>query len=67
MTVTRYRRYSLDEHGRIGLSEEIDAESDREAIALLRELKPDCIRSELWKHRTLVATIHGCELVIEHT
>jgi len=63
--VPRYRMYSLDEHGRIGLSEEAEAGSDREAIALLRELKPNALKCELWEGRRLVATIHGRELVID--
>ena len=49
----RYRMYSLDEHGRIGLSEEAEAGSDREAIALLRELKPNALKCELWEGRRL--------------
>jgi hypothetical protein len=57
--------YSLDQHGRIGLSEEVEASSDREAIALLRELKPDALKCELWKDRRLVAILKGGDLVID--
>jgi hypothetical protein len=57
--------YSLDQHGRIGLSEEVEASNDGEAITLLRELKPDPLKCELWDGRRLVAVLKGCDLETE--
>jgi hypothetical protein len=57
--------YSLDQHGRIGFSEDVEAETDGAAIALLRELKPDAIKCELWDGRRLVATLKGRDLETE--
>ena len=61
----RYRMYSLDQHGRIGLSQEVDASCDQDAIRLFREMKPDARQGELWEGRRLVATLEKSELVTD--
>ena len=63
--VPRYRMYSLNEHGRIDLSGEVNADTDREAIALRRDWSLNG-RCELWEERRLVATMQGADLVVEH-
>ena len=52
-----YRVYSLNRSGRIGLAEEVRAESDDAAMALARELVPNAVKGELWQDRRLVATL----------
>lgn len=64
--MSTYRIYSLNEYGRIGYAEEIDADGDRSAIDLVRERWPTARQCELWEGRRLVATMRGRELVEDH-
>ena len=50
-----YRMYSLDERGRLGFGEEFEASSDRQAISVISELKPNAQQWEVWESRRLVA------------
>lgn len=59
----KYRMYSLNEFGHISYAEDLDADSDREAVALVRELSPRAKICELWENRRLVATIRAGEFV----
>lgn len=52
-----YRVYSLDGAGRLGFAEQINAETDGEAMALARDLMPHAVKGELWQDRRLVATL----------
>lgn len=57
LSMAGYRLYCLDGARRISLAEEIDAESDEEAITKARELRPDAIKYEIWDDHRLVATL----------
>ena len=53
-----YRVYCLNGVGQIGLADWIEAETDEEAIAKARELRPDAHRCEVWLKQRLVATLN---------
>lgn len=53
----KYRMYSLNEFGRISYAEDLDADDDQQAVALVRELSPGARICEVWERRRLVATI----------
>lgn len=55
--MAKYRMYSLNEFGRISYAEDLDAEDDQQAVALVRELSPKARICEVWESRRLVATI----------
>ena len=57
-----YRMYSLDGAGRISYGEEIEAIADDEAIARVREMRPNALKCELWEGRRLVATLNERDL-----
>lgn len=57
-----YRLYCLDGAGRISLAQWIEANSDEEAIALVREMKPDALKCEIWQGPRLVARLDGRDL-----
>ena len=61
--VAEYRMYTFDGLGRIGFAEAILAESDRQALAKLRTLRPTTLKCELWKGNRLVATLDAQNLV----
>jgi len=56
-----YRMYSLDSNGRIGFAEDIEADSDDEAIRLAADVKPNPAKAEIWQGHRLVAAVNGCE------
>ena len=58
-----YRMYSLDGLGRIGLAEAVQADTDRQALAKVRQLKPAALQCEVWKGNRLIATLEGQDLV----
>jgi hypothetical protein len=60
--VTRYRLYSMDGPGSLGLPEAIVADNDREAISKVRELKPNALQCEVWDDRRLVMSLHRQDL-----
>ena len=51
-----YRIYILDEWGRIGFAEDLQAMTDEAALALAAEVNPRARKYELWEGRRLVAT-----------
>jgi len=53
-----YRLYGLDKSGRIDLADWIEANTDDDAIAKVRELKPDLYRCEIWLKNRLVARLN---------
>ena len=57
-----YRVYCLDGQGQIGLADLIEAETDDEALAKARALRPDAHKCELWLKNRLVAKLNagGC-------
>ena len=59
----KYRMYSLNEFGRISYAEDLDAEDDQQAVALVRELSPKARISEVWERRRLVATIKAGDFI----
>ena len=52
-----YRLYCLDGAGHIGLADWIEADTDEQAIARSRELRPEANICELWHKERLVARI----------
>jgi hypothetical protein len=60
--VPRYRLYSLDGVGHLNFAEEIMADSDEEAIATARELRPDAMQCEIWEGRRLVTSLRRQDL-----
>jgi hypothetical protein len=52
-----YRLYSLDGDGRISLADWIQADSDEEAIAVARQMRPGALECEVWLKNRLVATM----------
>jgi hypothetical protein len=63
--MARYRMYSLNAFGRIGYAEELNASSDEEAIAKVREIKPTSKVCEIWDGRRLVATLRDQQFSTE--
>ena len=57
-----YRLYCLDGAGRISLAQWIEANSDEDAIALVRAMKPDALKCEIWQGPRLVARLDGRDL-----
>ena len=57
-----YRLYCLDGTGRINLAEWIEAKSDEQVIALVREMKPDAGKCEIWQGPRLVARLNRGDL-----
>lgn len=60
-----YRLYRLDEWGRIGFAEDIQAETDQEALNLAVDESPNPKKCELWEGRRLVATVTGGAWALE--
>jgi hypothetical protein len=60
--VAYYRMYSLDGVGHISFAEEIAADSDEEALSMVREMKPNALQCELWEGRRLVAELRRRDL-----
>jgi hypothetical protein len=61
--VASYRMYCLDEAGRINsFAEEIIADSDKEAISKVREMKPEALQCEVWKGKRLVTSLRRQDL-----
>jgi hypothetical protein len=58
-----YRMYTLDGLGRIGFAEVVQAESDRQALAKVRRMKPTALKCELWKGNRLIASLERQDLV----
>lgn len=54
--------YTLDQLGRIGLSEPIVAAGDAQALAKARGLARNAKRFELWKDNRLVASLDDSQL-----
>lgn len=52
-----YRLYCLDETGRIGLAEWIEAADDADAIRQAHDLNERALKCEIWQGQRLVATI----------
>ena len=52
-----YRLYCLDGAGHIGLADWIEADTDEDAIAKARNLKPGAHRCEIWLGQRLVAKL----------
>jgi hypothetical protein len=63
--MARYRMYSLDAFGRIGYAEDLNASTDEEAIAKVREIEPASKVCEIWEGRRLVATLKDQQLSTE--
>lgn len=61
--MSKYRMYSLNDSGHISYAEDLDADDDREAVALVRELSPTAQICEIWENRRLVATLKGGDFV----
>jgi len=57
--MAEYRVYCLDGQGQIGLADWIEAESDDEALAKTRALRPDAHQCELWLKNRLVAKLNA--------
>jgi len=57
--MAEYRVYCLDGQGQIGLADWIEAESDDEALAKTRALRPDAYKCELWLKNRLVAKLNA--------
>jgi hypothetical protein len=55
--------YSLNEFGHFSYGEDLDAEDDREAVALAQELSGRAKICELWQERRLVATLKAGDFV----
>ena len=60
--MARYRLYSMDGPGSLGLPEEIVADNDRDAISKVRELKRNALQCEIWQDRRLVTSLHRQDL-----
>ena len=56
--MARYRVYSLDQYGRIGFADEINAVDDQQAILMAKEVKSDAMQWELWEGHRLVAEVN---------
>ena len=56
--MTDYRLYCLDGDGRIGRAYSLQANSDEEALAQARKLRPPAHRCELWLKNRLVAKLN---------
>lgn len=54
-----YRVYCLDGQGQIGLADWIEAQSDDEALARARALRPDAHKCEVWLKNRLVAKLNA--------
>ena len=52
-----YRLYGLDGDGHISLADWLEAETDEEAVAKARQLRPDAHDCEVWEQTRLVAKI----------
>jgi hypothetical protein len=52
-----YRLYCLGSDGNLGLPDWLTANSDEEAIAAARELRPDMRKAEIWRKNRLVASL----------
>jgi hypothetical protein len=65
--MAEYRMYTLDRLGRIGLAEPVQAESDGQALAKVRELRPTALKWEVWKGNRLIATLDDHERTADTT
>lgn len=52
-----YRLYCLNKSGRIDFADWIEADTEDDAIAKVRQLKPDLHRCEIWLKDRLVARL----------
>ena len=57
--MTDYRLYCLDGDGHIGRAHWVRADSDDEALAQARKLRPPAHRCELWLKKRLVAKLNA--------
>lgn len=53
-----YRLYCVDGAGHIGFADWIVADTDEEAIAQARTLRPDALRCEIWHKNRIVAKLN---------
>ena len=60
--LARYKLYSMDGPGILGVPEEIEADNDGDAISKVRELKPCALQFEVWEERRLVTSLHRQDL-----
>jgi hypothetical protein len=56
--VAYYRMYCLGATGRLSLAQEIEANSDEEAVSKAREMRPDVLQCEIWQGNRLVTSFH---------
>ena len=54
-----YRIYCLDGAGRIGFADWVEADSDDQAVAEARKLRPDAHKCEVWLKSRLVAKLNS--------
>jgi hypothetical protein len=52
-----YRLYCMDQNGRIGLAEWIEAKDDAEALLLARSTNPKAQKCEVWAGRRIVGIL----------
>lgn len=56
-----YRLYCLDGNGHISLADWVEADSDKDAVAKARALRPDAHKCEVWLQNRLVATLNSAD------
>jgi hypothetical protein len=54
--------YSLDGGGHLSFAEEIEADSDEEAVSKALELKPAALHCEIWEGKRLVKSLRRQDL-----
>ena len=57
--MAEYRMYTLDQAGRIGLAEQILADSDQQALEKIREMELKFRKCEVWDGHRMVAALDG--------
>ena len=57
-----YRLYCLDGAGKISFAEDLEAQTDEDAIAEARDRKRNALKCEIWHGSRLVATLEAHDL-----
>ena len=54
-----YRLYCLDPAGHIALADWLEADTDEEAVARAREMRPAAHKCEIWQKNRLIAKLNS--------
>jgi hypothetical protein len=57
--MANYRLYCLDGAGHISMAEWLEADTDEQAIAIAREMRPEAHKCEVWLQNRLVSRLNS--------